>query len=439
MDIACPRCHHPHWVGLRFCTRCGQRLTGYAPRPPAATHLDLAFDQPVNGVLPEQGLELFPAFGQLLLCHHGELSLLAPDTGDRLRPLGRRPGGAAGGPIEALAVDRWLVVRHDDALRILAAPFLRTPRVQSLLTAEAQPLPMPAGTAARLRNARLTGWRSKLGSVARLGSRLAALVAEGQQTRLYILDLDGPEPEGHWEVGALRPCAVLRLPPGAWHIERGAAGHGAALLLSGDAGLCLVRHDAGGGPDAYEQHLFESPVGTRLRPGQAVITDHGIAALADTDSGRRPLLFSEPGRAPLPIIAPDGVTPENIDGLEPRFDLGARTVTARVRGVRHQLNYLVPRFEVDCLTEALTNRIEEELPGGVIYRSNDWETLRLRGLDYDVPLPVNEPRDAPVRGALEGRRLWLITARNDGPGSRVRALDWATPSGAAPAATDSTD
>ncbi|MCB9525719.1 MAG: hypothetical protein H6702_20440 [Myxococcales bacterium] len=413
MEIDCPRCEHPNWVGLRFCTRCGLRQRGFAARPPGAAAPQVAWrgevaEWPLGGAV-----DLFPAFGDLVFAGPQGAWVLTPGEDARPRPLGLPPGD---GPLEALAVDRWLVLRQGGRLRVLAAPLMHTPHLASLGQDEGTALPLPRGTAERLAAFSPSLGRARVGSIARLGRHLAALVAEGAETQLQVFDLRGPDPERSWRHGITLQRAD-GLPAGAWHIERGAAVGRPGLVAAADQALTLVRPTAqDDGVEVF--HFALPPAAGRLRPGSVVLTRHGIAALAEQPDGAlTPWLFHHPERPPLAIVCPAA-----IDGLEPVVEGDGVSVMALIRGARHRLNPLVPRFEVDPVPGPVTNRIEEALPGGVLYRAHDWATLRLRDPADDQPLPVDEPRAATIRGAVEGRRVWILAA--DGPrGCTVTAID----------------
>lgn len=414
MNLPCPDCDHPNWVGLRFCTRCGLRQTGFAARPAHAAELSPIFRSHIDAWTLDEAADLYPVFGELVFIDgKGQAWILSPEPQARPRPLGLSQNA---GPVEVLAVDRWLVVREGDQIRVLASPLIRTARLNNLpvLTTQA----MPSGTAARLEGARATLWRAKVGSIARIGTHLAVLVEVDGTTRLRVFSLAGSE-DRRWEAQA----TVLRddpLPAGTWHFERGATPRGVALVAASDRAVVLLRESRQHAPK-LERLVFELPPHAGwLRAGSATLTSYGIAVLTEANDALLPWLLHDPEARPLAIIAP-----EALDGLEPQVQGETVTVMARARGQRHQLNFLVPRFEVDPIAGAVTNRIEEELPGGVLYRANDWTSLWLRSPAEDTALPLeNEPRGSTVRGALEGRRLWVLSRREGRPGCSVTALEW---------------
>ncbi len=413
MDIACPQCAHPNWVGLRFCTRCGLRQRGFAARPTVPAEVQVAWRGEVAEWSVSGAVDLFPAFGDLVFAGANGAWVLTPGEGARPRTLGLPP---AEGPFEALAVDRWLVVRQGGRVRVLAAPLMHTPHLLGLAQDEGWPLPMPTQTAARLAAFSPTLGRARVASIARLDRHLAALVAEGDQTVLQVFDLRGADAAQPWRA-ALTPQLSQALPAGAWHIERGAAVGRPGLVAASEQALVLVRPTDEG--DDIEVFTFGLPAAAgRLREGSVTLTRHGIVALSvAADGALRPWLFHDPDGPPLAIVAPAPV-----DAIEPVSDADGVSVMALIRGGRHRLNPLVPRFEVDPVPGPVTNRIEEALPGGVLYRAHDWATLRLRDATDDQALPVDEPRAATIRGALEGRRVWILAA--DGPrGCTVTALD----------------
>jgi len=391
LKILCEGCEKRLWIGLWHCPSCGKRQEQLLSMGASLRIIEAPQPIPWSSV---ESADLFPLFGDLLLRSDPEEAML-------LRP-GQAPlYFSAWQGDEVIAVDRWVVIRRGDHLHILPAPLFHRGQLEHCPILE-HSMPRPEETERLLERAQRLPQRQLLSSIARIDRCLAILSDQGGEVRLRVLDLNSQDPERPWSSG-LKLLFEAKLPSGPWHFERGASPDGGRLLLASDREYVLLE-------GARRLRRYAAPA--QLKLGGLIDTAFGVMLLSEEDQVWLQMEDQEPQLLEVPGV---------LEGLERTGEGDERSAVARIAGGRHLFNPAEFCFDPDPLYGPSCKRLELLLPGGMIYRADDRETLHLRTPIWDAALPLRSPRGLPPRACLEGPRLWILL--REGPFARLHLFD----------------
>ena len=426
MEVTCGSCGRRAWSALRYCTQCDEPLTAHPRRAEGATAIEAltpAHRLHIRGAAPRiwalfGDLALVTSDGRTVIHRISDASRHAPNASGAAdppvwtgRPLWSNPTPMEG-PGEMLAVDRWIVARDGHGMRLMAAALTR---------GEGEPVdhdefPRPLDTEDILEGQAERSVAPRISSMARLGTRLAFLAADGDALRLNVADLTGLEDKS-W-IPALRLEAAIDLPAGRWWLDRGAAQSGERLLACSER--CIVVADL---QEAKPRHkIFELPTEQPILPGQALLTDFGALVLTGDEGGPRTAwLIDQDGPRKVPPL-------EDLEGLEPHLAGGRHGALGRTSTRRVRFDADFGHFAGDVWDALAIRQVDVEAPGGVVFRANakDQPLVRVPGREVTLPISTDVEPGARLLAAIEGPRIWILIRSPRGSETTLQAFQWSS-------------
>jgi len=416
LDVTCAKCGSRRWIGLVYCTQCGQLAEETSDSLVPPTKLVPVYLGPVD-LRSGRSRRLFPVCGDLIIDRRdgpAELVTVESDAEGEAHPAQRLiPQRFTAGMLEAVTVGRWIVVRSADHLQAVPAPLLRIGDPNAGFTTIEEGT--SAGAPKRSLKAIAVYGSAGASSVARLGTHLVALFGgPAGKTLLRVFDLGVAR-----QAGADVEEVFRSELDGEWLLDRGG--------WTGSDRLALHSPDRVGFLEATgrEVRLTQSqrPSPHQVYPASTVLTDHELLYLGVAGNNES-IAYSweyrrDPRSAPKPV---GGVRGRSITGIEPWKENGRRSAVARVDRSFYPYSRAELSFSNAALPDLQISNSPPSSAGAVVYEGESLDHLRVRFADEDLPIPSGVRLEARME-AVEGDRLWLLGAHRQTGEQWLRVYD----------------
>ncbi len=397
MEARCLVCSRGQWVGLLFCTKCGARMETFADVPPGPAEMALLYSGPLPPEVEfNEQTRLFPVFGKLVITnpHFPSVLLTLHDESPSANPLPAAYQGA-----DIVTVGRWLVALSEEGLNVITAPLLGlvgADHTTLLLDSESSAPPV------EVKKALGRFGKEGVSSIARLGQYLVHIGSAGpnqSMLRVWKPPVSQTTADPTWEL-----CEEKVLAGSRWVLDRAAWNRSDRLVLHSDK-EARVWSIQGNSPPQEEVYTG-LPEDCRLCVGTPVLTSDALLFLVDTQEEKNiPFRWAASNRDQArKVQVPHGL---KLNGIEPSLKDGLERCVARIGTTFHLFNSGQLSFLAAPLTAPEVNQVVASVPGAIVYKSNNGNSLRTRWVDEDTLLPVDA--SSTIRAAeTEGPRLWMV-------------------------------
>ncbi|MBU0551462.1 hypothetical protein KKB55_21080 [Myxococcota bacterium] len=318
-------------------------------------------------------------------------------------------------PVELLIVDRWLVIRDEYELRIIAGALIHNTEVPNKHLGFERPWEITS-LLGQL-DGRINS--SRISSMGRLNHYLVILTVQNHAPVVKIVKID-EEKTTPWR-SELKEVDQIPLSKNLWWIDRGSTQSNNRILVCSEHSVIIIWVNKQGEIRSKRVDLPENYEG-KILIGQTIVSDLGIMMITnERNSFNIPWFFNGA------FLARVANSPTDLEGIEHDLDQGNKQlIIGRTFSRRLHFDFNFSRFFNEPIYNSLTiKQVDFDLPCAIFFRDNVNGNLfiRIPGLEKQIPMNEVIDENTEIKAAIEGHRIWVLSQRSH-QSLYVETFDW---------------